>query len=229
MKLLVKQPEEVYKRVDGTVYRQIFVVGDVHGQYDKLMEQLEEVEFDRENDLLVSVGDLIDRGPDSAKMLTLLTEPWFTCVRGNHEDLATSAIEELEENAVGLWLYNGGTWILDIMPGVERDKVIERLLSTADLPFVLEIECDTQKVVVAHAAYPDDHYKFGKKVDTFACTWDRDRYLEYQRGGGKATKGADLFIHGHNHTKEVEFYHNHIYIATGAYKKEEPLTLMKIQ
>lgn len=229
MKLLVKQPKEVYKQIDGTVYRQIFVVGDTHGQYDKLMAQLDEVDFDRESDLLVSVGDLIDRGPDSAKMLTLLSEPWFACVRGNHEDLASSAIEQLEEQSVGLWLYNGGTWIMDIEPGPERDVVLDAILTTAELPFILEIECDTQKVVVVHAAYPDDYYKYGKKVDTFACTWDRDRYLEYKQGGGKSTPGADLFIHGHNHTKEVEFYHNHIYIATGAYKKDEPLTLMKIQ
>lgn len=229
MRLLVKQPKEVYKRIDGTKYRHIYVVGDTHGQYKKLMEQLEDIEFDREHDLLVSVGDLIDRGPESAKMLTLLDEPWFECVRGNHEDLASSAIGELEECAVGLWLRNGGVWILDIPPGAERDAVIDKLMLTTELPFIIEIQCTEQKVVVVHGTYPDDVYRYGKSVDTFACTWDRDRYLEYQRGGGRATIGADLFIHGHNHTKEVEFYHNHIYIATGAYKKEEPLTLMKIQ
>lgn len=228
-RLVVKQPEEVYKRIAGSKYRNIFVVGDVHGQYEKLMQQLDDVEFDREQDLLISVGDIIDRGPDSVRMIALIDEPWFVMTRGNHEDLATSAIEQLEENAVGLWLYNGGTWILDLDVGEVRDHVVGKLMKTADFPFIIEVNCKDQKVVVVHATYPHDHYEYGKKVDTFACTWDRDYYLARKKGGGKATTGADLFVHGHNHTDEVEFYHNHMYIATGAYKKDQPLTLLKIQ
>lgn len=227
--LVVKQPKHRYGKIDGSLYRKIFVVGDTHGQYTKLLKQLDDVEFDRELDLLVSVGDLIDRGPESREMLSLLAEPWFRCVRGNHEDLASSAIIGHTEDAVPLWLQNGGTWILDVPVGAERDAVLEQLLSTTELPFILEVQCASQKVVVVHACYPDPVYDYGKRVDTFKCTWDRDLYQERFAGGGQVTLGADLFIHGHNHTKTVEFFHNHLYIATGAYKEDEPLTLMEIQ
>ena len=52
----------------------VWVVGDIHGQYDLLMEQLAQQHFDpSKGHLLVSVGDLVDRGPDSLKTLELLT------------------------------------------------------------------------------------------------------------------------------------------------------------
>ena len=41
-----------------------FLIGDLHGYYQALMQALEEVAFDPDTDRLISVGDLIDRGPD---------------------------------------------------------------------------------------------------------------------------------------------------------------------
>lgn len=48
----------------------LFVVGDIHGCYDLLMQQLERVQFNFEKDLLIAVGDLVDSGPDSLKCLS---------------------------------------------------------------------------------------------------------------------------------------------------------------
>lgn len=62
-----------------------FVVGDLHGQRRELERQLEAVRFDTARDRLLSVGDLVDRGPDSLATLALVTEPWFHAVLGNHE------------------------------------------------------------------------------------------------------------------------------------------------
>jgi serine/threonine protein phosphatase 1 len=50
-----------------------YVVGDLHGCYDLLQRVLGEVGFDTTCDRLFSVGDLIDRGPNSLKCLELLT------------------------------------------------------------------------------------------------------------------------------------------------------------
>lgn len=36
---------------------------------------------------MLSVGDLVDRGPDSIGCLKLLEAPWFHAVMGNHEQL----------------------------------------------------------------------------------------------------------------------------------------------
>ena len=48
-----------------------FIVGDIHGHYDLLMEGLERISFCKQNDRLFSVGDLIDRGPESLKCMSL--------------------------------------------------------------------------------------------------------------------------------------------------------------
>jgi hypothetical protein len=62
-----------------------FVVGDLHGCRALLDRLLREVNFRPESDRLFSVGDLIDRGPESMSCLDLLDEPWCHGVLGNHE------------------------------------------------------------------------------------------------------------------------------------------------
>ena len=61
------------------------VVGDIHGCYDELMELLEETDFDRK-DRVVSVGDLISKGPKSREVLELfMSDARFSTVIGNHD------------------------------------------------------------------------------------------------------------------------------------------------
>ena len=61
------------------------VVGDVHGCYDELMALMEKVNLG-EKDRVVSVGDLITKGPKSKEVLELfMTDPRFTTVIGNHD------------------------------------------------------------------------------------------------------------------------------------------------
>lgn len=228
MQLLVKQPLEQYQRIYGSDYDRIWIVGDTHGQYTKLMTQLDSIGFDFSQDLLISVGDLIDRGPESREMLSLLNESWFACVRGNHEELAVAAIEQLEDHSQALWLQNGGTWILKIPAGETRGVVLDELLKTADLPFVIELVTKDHLIVVAHGCYPDRVYEYGKKIDGFKVTWDRDLYTMRRAGDQKHTYGADLFFHGHNHVREAAVYGNHHYIATGAYGPE-PFTIVRVQ
>ena len=61
------------------------VVGDIHGCYDELMELLDEVSFERK-DRVVSVGDLISKGPKSREVLELfMTDARLSTVIGNHD------------------------------------------------------------------------------------------------------------------------------------------------
>ncbi|MBP5144082.1 metallophosphoesterase, partial [Pseudomonas chlororaphis] len=59
-----------------------FAVGDIHGHFTKLQAALDAVQFDPTVDRLFSVGDLVDRGPESADVDTWLAKPWFHAVRG---------------------------------------------------------------------------------------------------------------------------------------------------
>lgn len=61
------------------------IVGDVHGCREELEALLEAARFGP-GDQLVSVGDLVVRGPDPGGVLGLMRELGGLAVRGNHED-----------------------------------------------------------------------------------------------------------------------------------------------
>lgn len=65
----------------------IYAVGDIQGCYDSLRRALDNVAFDPARDALWSVGDLINRGPQSLETLRFLKQlgTSFTGVLGNHD------------------------------------------------------------------------------------------------------------------------------------------------
>ncbi len=65
--------------------RRTIIIGDVHGCYAELQDLLRKVDSSQK-DRLISVGDLIAKGPDSAAVLDwALRTPNLECVLGNHE------------------------------------------------------------------------------------------------------------------------------------------------
>ena len=126
------------------------VVGDLHGCVKILDLHLLRVKFDREVDRLFSVGDLVDRGPESMECLRLLREPWFHAVRGNHEDMMIDVV--LRGSDPEVWDWNGGEWRLGADPGELRE-----LCELADrLPVALVIEGKSgERVGICHAQSPE--------------------------------------------------------------------------
>ena len=92
------------KEIKGKLY----AVGDIHGCYNLLMSRLKEIGFDFENDLLIAVGDLVDRGTQNIECIELLSKPWFTSVRGNHEDLCIWGRCDVPSKRCHI--SNGGEW-----------------------------------------------------------------------------------------------------------------------
>ena len=62
----------VYQKVKANETGRDFVVGDVHGMFDSVETALAKVDFHPERDRLFSVGDLIDRGPQSKDVVRFL-------------------------------------------------------------------------------------------------------------------------------------------------------------
>lgn len=86
-----------------------YIVGDIHGCFDKLQDVLEKVKFNPEKDVLYSTGDLCDRGTQNLKTLEYLygLGKSFRSVFGNHDYWLYLYLSEIEENEC--WLeYNGG-------------------------------------------------------------------------------------------------------------------------
>ena len=128
-----------------------YVVGDLHGAYQLLMEKLKEVSFDFKKDRLFAVGDLIDRGEESLKCALLLTEPWFFSVRGNHEQMMIDAFDNPDDEAE-IWISNGGDWIID--HGTETLEDVVDLFRK--LPIVINIDTGKGIAGVIHADIPSN-------------------------------------------------------------------------
>lgn len=70
-----------------TENRRILIVGDLHGCLDELLQLLEDRNFNKDEDVLVCVGDLVDRGPKTRELLEfVMSLPRFYSTKGNHDD-----------------------------------------------------------------------------------------------------------------------------------------------
>jgi len=85
------------------------IIGDIHGHYDGLMTLLDTVALN-DADQVYFLGDLIDRGPDSAKVVQFVRDSGHTSLLGNHEQLLLEAFPngEVSTSSLQAWLYSGG-------------------------------------------------------------------------------------------------------------------------
>lgn len=215
----------IYKKINGSDYGKVFVVGDIHGCYDLLMNELNKVEFDFETDLLISVGDLIDRGDKNIECLQLLEEKWFACVQGNHEHMAINAVVNNNRAYFSCWVMNGGKWSLYI--DYDEDIELKRLLKIADeQPLIIELNTSLgETIVIAHADYPSDQYTYGKDVNAHDVVWSRSRF---ENSDSSSIGGADMFIFGHTPVEDILRKGNRLYIDTGAVFNGN-LTLIRLE
>ena len=88
--------------------RQI-VIGDVHGHYDTLITLLDSISPTSEDEIYF-LGDLIDRGPNSAQVVDLVMRNQYQCLRGNHEEMLLDVVGsgEVSIELYQGWLYSGG-------------------------------------------------------------------------------------------------------------------------
>src|SRR4029434_3649770 len=96
-----------------------YAIGDVQGCYDQLMRLLERTQYDERRDILWFVGDLVNRGPQSARTVRFaksLGERQVT-VLGNH-DLALLVVE------AGIAKPHRGDTFDDILEADDRDELI---------------------------------------------------------------------------------------------------------
>ena len=121
------------------------IVGDVHGHFSKLASALDAVAFDPVRDRLFSVGDLVDRGPESDHALDWLAQPWFFAISGNHEDMAIRW--PLGFMFADNYMQNGGAWNIANPPDARR----EFAAAFAAMPVAIELETDGGLVGIVHA------------------------------------------------------------------------------
>lgn len=91
----------------------VCVVGDLHGRLDLLLRLLDQIAGHPDDLKVVFVGDMIDRGPDSADLLRhlyrLSTEnpQSYTCLMGNHERMMLDFLDDPDRHGTR-WIAAGG-------------------------------------------------------------------------------------------------------------------------
>jgi serine/threonine protein phosphatase 1 len=170
-----------------------YAIGDVHGCFDKLVRLLGRCRLHcaARTMRLVFVGDYIDRGPQSRRVVDLLIDTQraapdlVVCLRGNHEAMVLAAAAQGGEREA-LWLANGGAATLRSY-GVARAAALpaEHLAWFRSLPLAYD---DGRRYFV-HAGV-DPHVPLGKQHEHDQL-WIREPFLQHQGEYGR------LIVHGH--------------------------------
>lgn len=191
-----------------------YVVGDIHGCFSKLRSVLEEIKFDETKDRLFSVGDLVDRGPESEEAIDWLAKTWFHAVKGNHEQM-TIDLQTFGEDMYSR--HNGMGWILDSPK--EHQKLYAEVFK--DLPVAIEIEAKGKKYGIIHADVPVNNWDElekclnGTRGDGYenVALWSRDKINNSDKS---FVDNIEVVYVGHTPLKKVTVLGNVIYIDTGS-------------
>lgn len=211
-----------------------FAVGDIHGCFRLLALELEAVGFDESRDRLFSVGDLIDRGPDSDSSIDWLARPWFHAVRGNHEEMAIGVVTGTHNRDV--YVDNGGAWFLRLPP--QRRRLFASAFN--DLPLAIDIETTHGRVGVVHADLAARSWAvFAEELASFdtlpfhrqrllseGALWSRRRI---SLGDTDGVPDLHAMIVGHTPGTAVRQLGNVFYIDTGAVFKNGKLTVIDLE
>jgi serine/threonine protein phosphatase 1 len=129
-----------------------YICSDIHGHFSLLESLLEQAGFDENTDRLFSLGDLIDRGPESDLALSWLEKKWFYAIQGNHERMLINAVERKSSHMFTQWYAWGGAWAEDL----NQTRLEEFYRVFSQLPIAIELHVtNANKVALVHAELPD--------------------------------------------------------------------------
>jgi serine/threonine protein phosphatase 1 len=152
-----------------------FIIGDIHGEYNRLMSCLKAVKFDYDNDRLIQLGDVCDRGPDSYLVVEeLLKIKNLIAIRGNHDECF---FESTKTGRNVLYDQGGRETLLSYTRAVNCDGDPTKIPETHkkfyqdQLPYFI----DENNNLFIHGGF-NRHLKI-KNQDPNVFIWDRDLWL----------------------------------------------------
>ena len=191
----------------------IFAIGDIHGSLHKLQNLIERCEryADGRPMTFIFLGDYIDRGPDSAGVVSYVIDlqarlpEQVIALKGNHEAMALDIVDGVIP--ADRWLAQGGFETL-------RSYGVR---SAAELPGAhvhwlrsLPVSYDDGRRFFVHAGIdPNKRFNAQQDHDLF---WIREPFLSDRRDHGR------LIVHGHTpiNGRKPDLRANRLNIDTGA-------------
>ena len=189
----------------------IFVIGDIHGCFQKLCTLMDRIDYDGEQDTLVFLGDYIDRGYESYDVVQYLAglsarRQRIVFLKGNHEQM-------LENYLAGtmrfVYIVNGGAQTLENYQA-HRAGSLSPLIPDSHLKFFsgLLLYYEIDDYVFVHAGLRDNVPLRRQRPEDLL--WIRDSFIRSDHDFGKR------IIFGHTPFAEPLVLPNKIGIDTGA-------------
>lgn len=189
-------------------------MSDIHGNYDKYMKMLEEIEFGKDDTLYV-LGDVVDRGPRAFDIIKhIMKNENIHMLLGNHEDYLISRITAFGYHGDA---YDNGMSHDSVrkLRRIEQRERFDILMFLRNLPIYKFIEINGEKILLVHAGIATEN---PDNTNRDFMLWARDEFL---------FSGPDFpfqIIHGHTPVqsvfgwdkKTVWKYRNRINIDCGA-------------
>lgn len=209
----------------------VYAIGDIHGRLDLLDGALARIEADIEarvpaQNILVFLGDLIDRGPSSAQVIERVRSyrrPGVLTVflSGNHEEVLLRLLRG-ESGLLRDWLRFGGAecarsygispTVLRRMELIQAVAALRKAIPEPDRVF-LQSFVDTFRIgsyLFVHAGLrPGVPLTDQTQAD---LRWIREPFLENDDDHGF------IVVHGHTITEQIDVRANRIGLDTGAYR-----------
>ena len=223
---------------DDTV---VYAIGDVHGCLRELLAAEERIVADAatlavKRRIILLLGDLIDRGPQSADVLDHVTGPSprgfeRMALCGNHDDTLLAFIDDPGANEG--WLEFGGVETMRSY-GMDVERLLRQRKGLANLGSVLR-ETVPERHIAYLSALPVS-VRFGNTLFVHAGVrpgvalddqededfmWIREPFMSVDHGLGLTV------VHGHTPAKDPVFVPGRIGIDTGAYATGR-LTVLRI-
>ncbi|MGB7373794.1 metallophosphoesterase family protein [Pontixanthobacter sp.] len=207
----------------------VYAIGDIHGRRDLFDALVAAIEKDdrksgKANTTIVLLGDLIDRGPDSAGVIkaarALQDRHTVRYLIGNHEEMLLDAFKSIDvmrhflkhggretilSYGVSIKTFNGSTT-------EELQKMMKALIPKSDRNFIKGFEeiIEIGDYVFVHAGIdPERPVSEQRRRDT---RWIRDPFLNSTK------QHSHMIVHGHTIAEEIDQRANRIGLDTGAYK-----------
>lgn len=207
----------------------IYAIGDVHGCFDELRILQGRIVADAMifpgRKLLVFLGDYVDRGPQSAAVIDLLTAGAPAdfdriCLCGNHEAMMLNYLQTLKDDS---WLKFGGVDTLSSYginarsfldsPARQQGQVIDAHMPREHIDWLesLPILLTVPGYVFVHAGVrPDVALADQKDRDLL---WIRDEFLD----SDYVQPDRAVIVHGHTPAAAPVIDARHIDVDTSAY------------
>ncbi len=145
----------------------LLVIGDIHGKWERFKSVYDKVGFNPDNDLIVFLGDYLDRGDAPVPVMEWVLEHYgqknMIFLRGNHEQMFYDAFLEAQssegrnafsmDSSLAMWLRNGGQITYEgIRKTGRKDELISNWLSfISKLPLCTEIVVNEHTYWFMHA------------------------------------------------------------------------------